>query len=386
MKKVLTAIIVLIVLVAIGFGVWYVVAGQNTLAEKEETRPTVATVKPQTADIVNYTSLVGTVEPATTVTVIPKMAGEMTEVSFAVGEEVKEGQTLVRLHSDALSSLQIQVDAAKISMDDAASTLAKMEALYAAGGVSQQTIDQLQSAATATRLQYEAAKTQLDLQEEYTDIVSPIDGVVESRSAEVHGMASPGVPVAVISARGETLVTFGVTERVLGNLGVGMEIDLTKEQTLYRGVIREVGNMVNPMTGLFQVKAAVVGKVVGQGAANSSEVVDIEYGTLATGTKIKVTAVVEQVQGALTVPLDAVLYSDGQPFVYVLEQDPSDSSAVASVRKVDIVQGIHDSSVTQVVSGLGKTDEVVVTWSNELTDGAGVIWRGNRDSAGGGAN
>ena len=114
---------------------------------EEETRPTVAVGLPETRDIINLTTAIGTIEPQEEVSVMPKMAGEITAVNFAVGDVVEEGQVLITIHSDALDSLRIQVDSAKIAMNDAQTALSRTEALFATGAVSQQQLESAQSAA-----------------------------------------------------------------------------------------------------------------------------------------------------------------------------------------------------------------------------------------------
>lgn len=63
-----------------------------------------------------YTGLTGTVEPSDIVYIIPKAAGEVTDVYVKAGDYVEEGQEL--LHIDTK-----QVDGAKINLDTAAISL-----------------------------------------------------------------------------------------------------------------------------------------------------------------------------------------------------------------------------------------------------------------------
>ena len=105
---------------------------------EEETRPMVGTELPVVKDIVVKTEAIGTLEPEQEVSVMPKMAGEVTSVQFAVGDRVEQGQTLITIHSDALDSLKIAVDSAKIQMTDAQTALQRTQALAATGAVSEE--------------------------------------------------------------------------------------------------------------------------------------------------------------------------------------------------------------------------------------------------------
>ena len=57
--------------------------------------PVVTTQNPATDSIYLKTGLTGSIEPADIVYVIPKAAGEITEVSVKAGDMVEEGQKLV---------------------------------------------------------------------------------------------------------------------------------------------------------------------------------------------------------------------------------------------------------------------------------------------------
>ena len=92
-----------------------------------ETRPTVRVQTPETADIILYTDLTGTIEPQSTASVQPKISGEILEVYFQAGEQVTEGQVLCQIDSDSLTSLRLQMEAAQVALNDANNTLARTQ-------------------------------------------------------------------------------------------------------------------------------------------------------------------------------------------------------------------------------------------------------------------
>ena len=315
---------------------------------EEETRPTVAVGLPETRDIINLTTAIGTIEPQEEVSVMPKMAGEITAVNFAVGDVVEEGQVLITIHSDALDSLRIQVDSAKIAMNDAQTALSRTEALFATGAVSQQQLESAQSAAKSTRLAYKNAQTQLELQTGYTEVKAPISGVVETKKAEVHDQASPAAPICSITGANGMRISFGVTEDVMKHLNLGDEVEVEKGGHTVKGQLTEVGSKVSS-SGLFDCKAQLAGA---------------EEAGFTSGSKAKLSMVSDQVKRVMTVPLSAVSYSDGTPFVYCLE----DGKAV----KKDLVTGLFDESYIEVKEGLSADSQVILTWSNEIYNGADV--------------
>ncbi len=342
-KRLIAGAVVL--LVAAGF-VFKLVSGKEE-APQYETRPTVAVQPPVTGDITLYTELTGTVEPVSRASVMPKISGEILEVNFQAGDTVQAGQVLCKIDSDALRTMELQMQSASVAADTAARELARLQPLFDGGFVSQQQFQQAQDAATSARLAYETAKTQYDLQMEYTTVTAPIGGVIESRGIELHDHVSPSAPICVISGGDQLQVNFGVTEKVMKNMNVGDALTVEKNGSTYEGNLTEIGAMVNA-SGLYDAKAAV-----SQGAS------------LTNGAKVKLTVVMDRAEGAMTVPVDAVNYDNGNAFVYCYED--------GTAKKTMVEAGIYDSQNMEIISGLEADSQVIVTWSNELVDGQQVL-------------
>lgn len=343
-KKLITGAAV--ILVAAGT-IFMVLRGREKPVEYEA-RPIVSTEQPGKNSIILYTDLTGTIEPQSRAGVQPKIAGEVLEVYFQAGDQVEAGQALCKIDSDVLTSLKLQMDAASVSANEAARELARVEPLYAGGYISQQAIDQARDAAKSARLAYESAKNQYDLQLEYTTVTAPINGVVEARNVEPHDHVSPDTEICAISGSDQLQVKFGITEKTLKNLAVTDTIEITKNGSDYQGIVTEIGSMVNPTTGLYDVKAAIH-----------------QADGLTTGAKVKLSVVMDRTENAMTVPVDAVNYDNGAPFVYCYQD--------GIAHKTMIESGIYDSEKMEVKSGLEQDSQIITSWSNELMDGSGVL-------------
>lgn len=313
-----------------------------------ETRPTVSAENPQKGDITLYTDLTGVIEPQSKASVQPKMGGEVLEVYFQAGDRVVAGQPLCRIDSDALTSLKLQVDAAEVTYRDASSSVNRLAPLYAQGFVSQQDMEQAQNGAEKARIAYESAKTQYELQLEYTTVTAPIDGLIESRTVEPHDHIGTGTVICTISGADALQVKFGITEKTLANMKVNDVVTVEKNGTSYEGSVTEIGTMVNSETGLYDVKAVIP---QAQGLTN--------------GTRVKLTVIMSQAKDVLTVPVDTVSYDGGVPFVYCYEDGIAHKTVIES--------GIYDSEKMEVKSGLTADSLVINSWSNELMDGVQVI-------------
>ena len=347
MKKGVKIAIGAAVVVVAAAGIFSIL-GRKPEVVDDDVRPAVVAEKPQTGTISLYTDVIGTIEPSETVSVTPKIDGEILEVMFEAGQYVEAGQPLCRIDSDALTALRISMESTQVAMNDANSTLQRTQALFAGGTVSQQAFEQAQNAATSARLQYEAAKNQYDLQVEYTTVTAPISGIAESRNVDPHDNISTSDVIAVISAKDQIMVKFSVPERVMKNLQTGMAVTVDKYGTEYQGNITEVASVADTSNGLYDIKAAIQ-----NGEA------------LTTGSKAKVSVLKDIAENVMTIPVDSVSYGDGNPFIYIYD------NGVA--KRVGIESGIYDMERMEVEGGLNADDLVITSWSNELSDGVEVV-------------
>lgn len=310
--------------------------------------PVVRAQEPSLADIELFRSMTGTVEPMDSVYVIPKAAGEITAVYVKTGDYVEEGQLLCEIDTKQVDVARLQFEAAQIALNDANTNLERMRVLYGSGDISAQAFEQVESGAKSAQIQYDSAKLAYDYQVEFSSITAAISGKIESCSMEVHDMATQSSPLCVISSEGSKVVNFAVTEAILDNVKEGESIRLEKAGSEYTGVITDVSTMVDPATGLFKVKASV------------------EHGdALATGSMVKLYVTSDKAEGVLTVPVDAVYYDNGNPYVYTFGD--------GVVHRTPVETGISDSSRMEILSGVSASDQVITTWSPELYEGAPAV-------------
>lgn len=318
-------------------------------AVEEETRPSVKAAAAETRDIVNTSEVIGTLEPQEEAEVFPKIGGEIVKVAFAAGDRVEAGQELAVIHSDAIEGLQIQLASAKIAMADAETALGRTEALFAAGAVSQQQLEGAQSAAESARLAYRSAETQLTLQSSYTSVKAPISGVIESKRISEHDQANPAAPICTISGSGGMGVRFGVPGEMMRRLSVGDSVTVQKGTATVRGSITEISGRISEASGLCECRASLE---EAEAALNS-------------GAKVKLILVSARAENVPALPLSAVSYAGGAPFVYVLSE--------GKALRRELETGIFDEQYIELRGGLEEGDAVIVSWSKELYDGAEVL-------------
>ncbi len=328
-----------------------VVAAPKLLREKaaveEAPIPTVEVQKMEPATIILRRNLVGTVEPSDVVYIYPKAAGEVTDVYIKAGDVVAEGQAVCKIDTKQVEAARLSMEAAKTALDNANSTLARQQALFAAGDIASATLEQVQTQARSAKIQYDQAKLNYNYQVEFSNITAPMGGVVEQCNVEVHDNVAQQSLVCVISGEGSKQLTFSVTEKVVNHLQVGEDVAIDKNGTKYQGTITEISSMIDQATGLFKIKASV------------------ENGdALPTGSMVSLSVVSEKQEGVLSLPVDSVYYSGGNAYVYTCVE--------GEVHQVPVEIGIYDSQRVQILSGLEAEDQVITTWSSELFEGSKV--------------
>ena len=176
--------------------------------------PSVQVENPAADTISISTDLTGTVEPADVVYVAAMGSGEVLEVYVNQGEMVEKDQTLFKIDNKQLESARIQLNTAKVSLDDAQTNLNRMKVLYDSGDISAQAYEQVVNGVSMAKLQYDGARLNYDIQLENSTVTAPISGLLESFDVKVHDMMAAGSVAAVISGAGNKSVAFSVSERV----------------------------------------------------------------------------------------------------------------------------------------------------------------------------
>lgn len=315
--------------------------------QQEASYTVVKTENPHYGDVSVSSSLTGTVEASDVVHIYAKASGDVTAVNITAGDTVEAGQEIITIDTERVESAKNQLDSAKLNLDSASSDLNRMQLLYNGGDITAQEFEQYQDKYKSAKLSYDSAKLNYDQQLSYSSITASISGRVESVNVEVFDQANMNQELAVISGEGEKRITTYVSERMMQNLSAGDEIKVIKNGEEYTGHLTEISSIVGSDTGLFKVKAEL---------ENTDDI--------ATGSTVKIIMVTEKSENVMLVPVDAIYYSGGDAYVYVVED------GVAHMKTVQV--GLYDTEVAEIKEGLTDTDVVISTWSNNLYEGASV--------------
>jgi membrane fusion protein, multidrug efflux system len=311
-----------------------------------------------------YLEGLGTVQGFYTVKVTAQVNGQLTEVAFHEGQQVKRGQLLAQIdprpYQAALDEARAALAKDDAQLADARKDLARYVFLEPKKLASQQQVDtqralvgELEAQTQADRAAIESAATQLS----YTRITSPIDGRTGIRQVDpgniVHSTDTSGI--VVLTQLQPITAIFTLPEDTLEAVGAAMQkgpvpvVALAQGQALDRGTVKLIDNEIDQTTGTIRLKAVFPNPQL----------------KLWPGQFVDLRLLVRTDENALTIPAAALQRGPDGMFVYIVRPD----STVA----MQMVTVANNSETTAVVTkGLQPGQRVVTSNLFRLQPGARV--------------
>jgi membrane fusion protein, multidrug efflux system len=317
-------------------------------------------------DVPIYLSGIGTVQAYNTVNVQSRIDGEIMQIAFEEGQDVKQGDVLAIIDPRPLQAqLEQQIAIRKKDqalLDGAILDMKRYDTLILKDFATRQQVDQQHALVDQYRAQVVNDDAQIDYarnQLNYTTIRAPIGGRVGIRQVDQGNFVRAGdratlvtitqlKPISVVftlaaAAVGQTKLTLGQVNAPVTALGP----DNTSE--LDRGVINLVDNQVDQTTGTIKLKATFPNlalKLWPGNFANGRITVDIR-------------------RGAITVDAIAVRHGPRGDFVWVAKPDQT-----AAFRSVVVGQVFGGRAM--INRGLAKGEQVVTEGYYRLENGSRI--------------
>lgn len=343
-------------------------AGKGGAAPKETVPVAAATVESRTVPL--EVQAIGHVEPLATVAVKTRIGGEITEVGFREGQDVKPGDLLFvidpRPYEAAAKEARARLARDRALAKTAAETAGRYGELIKKDFVTAQQNDETQAnadAAKATVQADEASVQSAELDLAYCRITSPIAGRTGSFLVHKGNMikANDDRTLLTINQIRPIAVTFSVPEsslpaiRATYRAGGRLEVRAAPSDQASATPASESGelsfldNAVDSATGTIRLKATY---------ANESN-------TLWPGQYVTVSLLLANEPGRIVVPTQAVQSSQNGSYVYVVKSD-----LTVETRPVTIQRTHGEYSV--VAKGLSAGERVVTDGQLRLAPGAKV--------------
>ncbi|HEY2675659.1 MAG TPA: efflux RND transporter periplasmic adaptor subunit [Steroidobacteraceae bacterium] len=311
-------------------------------------------------------------EASNTVEIRPQVAGILYRQAALEGAPVKRGQTLFEIEPQpyiaALAQAQAGLAQATAAAAQAERDLARARPLTALDALSEKELDAAVAADASAKSQVkagEAAVKTAELNLGYTNIRSPIDGVMSRALVRIGG---------VVTGYTTLLTTVYQTDPMYANFSVGEQRMLQVQRELGRPLDQR-----NPSRRDFRILLADGSEYALPATMNFVDAaVDLRTDTLAlrltvpnpkqflhAGQYIKVVVATAELQDALLLPQRAVQVLQDKNFVWIV-----DGAGTAQQR--DVKMGQQQGSDWVVEQGLKPGDVVVVDGAQKLRPGMRV--------------
>jgi HlyD family secretion protein len=367
MKKIIIALVILLIILA---SVVVVYRKHNKVSQY-------VTQAVERGDILATVSATGTVNAVTTVLVGTQVSGRIQQLFVDFNSPVKKGQLLAQIDpasfeaqvaqaSANLSLAHANLEKSKVAVRDTHINFKRNKILYGKNFISKSDLDTSETnylsaiaQVKASEAQVEQARASLNLAHtnlRYTQILSPVDGTVISRSIDIGQTVAASFQTPTLFTIAQDLkkmqIDTSVDEADIGRIKTHQKVTFTVDaypEMIFQGNVSEIRNA--PITVQNVVTYAVIVKVDNPGLK------------LKPGMTANVSIVIDDKKDILRVP-NAALRVKIQDKRLVASAPKGVGVWILDNKKpkrVPLTVGISDNRYTEVVSGnLHESDQIIV--------------------------
>lgn len=290
-------------------------------------------------------NLVSTLEANEAVEIKSEIDGQLEELSFQEGQEVKAGDVLFRIDSKKLKAELNEVEA-KLKL--AESTAQRYEQLVKTLAVSKQEYDRVMADLGTAQAANELSK------EQFSDaaIAAPFDGIMGNRLVSVGQFISKGTSLSFLVDIDPVKATFYLPERYLAQIAVNQSVSLevaAYPDKIFTGKVYFIDPKIDEQTRTALVKAEI---------PNGDKI-------LRPGMFANLQLIFNVRKNAIVVPELSILIDADRTSVYVI-----DEGNIAHLRAVKT--GIRFDGMVEITEGLRAGEAVVTEGLQKLREGASV--------------
>lgn len=303
----------------------------------------VSTAAVESALIEDRVTAVGSLMPLRQVELRPAVEGRVVEVAVSSGDEVAQGDLILRLDSRAEEATVAEAEA---TLREAQQNFDRVEELSRTNNAAQDQLEAARARLTRAEAGAEGARAAL----EDRRLTAPFDGSLGLIDTDPGEYVDTATTVAELSDLSVVQADLALPERYFERLepGLGVEVETPAYPgETFTGTVTVRAPLVSPNSRSFDIRAEIDNadrRLVG-GMFAQSRIVFGDYEGLA-------------------VPDDAVISEGLTSYVFTVDED--------TARRQEVRLGGSVGSLTEVAEGLEEGARVVVAGWDTLSDGAPV--------------
>lgn len=334
-----------------GFQMFKATMIKQALASLRDPPQTVATMEAALSPWQTSIKAVGSVRAEAGADLALESSGTVSELNFKSGDEVQEGQVLLKLRDD---QERANLEALKATADVSAIILNRDKEQLKIHAVSQATVD-------SDTANLKKALAQVAEQQAVVDkktLKAPFSGRLGIRAVDLGQYVSAGTTIVTLQSLNPIFVDFYLPQQALAEIKTGQAVKATVDTYPgqgFEGTITAVSPKVDSSSRNVQVRAEF---------KNDDK-------RLFPGMFATVEVSVGKPSDLVTVPQTAITANPYGDIAFVVEKKEGSSTGL-SVKQVFVKTGETRGDQIAVTSGLSAGDQIVVAGQMKLHNGSQV--------------
>jgi membrane fusion protein (multidrug efflux system) len=322
-------------------------AGKHKKSNKEIVTP-VEITHLSTGKIGSYILLNSTIETEQMIDVYAQASGFVEKIVAEEGQIVKQNDVLAKLDA---REIQLRYEKALATFNKRKAEYERFQKNVNETVLSKEEIENIEYQYSLARIEKDEAKLAL----EYTEIRSPISGVVSLRDLKIGDRVDMGKKVYQITNLAELIAVVNVPEKKMGEIKKGQYVEVYSEnlkendKTIrFPAKVKRVSPVIDPMSGTFKVTVAI---------KNDPK--------LYAGAFVNVSIKIAEHENALLIPKSAIVYVNEEKFIYAVRD--------SIVKKLPVLGGFEDTYFVETLNkNISDGDSIVLLGKEGLKDAAKV--------------
>ena len=310
----------------------------------------VTTIEPSSKEFIHEINLRGNVVSMMNIMIVSEVIGKYKRIFVKDGQFVKKGDVLATINSDVID----------INLKEIETNLLLSKTIYERqsnlwDNKIGSEIDYLRAKSNYESInsRFEATKRQI----EKFKITAPFSGIIESTSARVGEMSSPGIPAFSIYNENDSYIEIDVSENYGNSFTVGDNAKLILENdSVIVTSILSVGQVINPINRTFKIGVEIP--------------FDLKE-SLKPNQIINLKLIDYRNENSISIPSNIIYSDDRGKYIFIIDEFDGENVA----RKIPILIGKSSNYMTEVLSGLLGEEQVIDKGSSNVVDGSYVKMR-----------
>jgi RND family efflux transporter MFP subunit len=285
----------------------------------------------------------GTFEPIRQNTIGSDASGKIIKLNVEEGDRVAQGSVIAKIDDEMI---RLQLENAEVAIEGQRNDDNRYSNLVKENAVSGVQLEKTKLGLKSAEIQ----KKQLQKQLKSTTIVAPFSGVITKKLIDLGSMIGPGTQLVEITDISSLKLTVSVPERDIMKFKLNQKVQVSAD--IYSGKVFEgtVSNLSVQADKAHNFKVQITVR------NSNQEIMAGMYGSVSLVNSKSVTS--------LAIPRKALVGSSKNPQVYVMRNGKAYLTSFNA--------GTSDGDFIEVISGIAKTDQVVVKGQVNLQDKSNV--------------